>query len=57
MRGNGIDYNQTFSDALKYESARRASSPCRRDRHVGKIQLTSNEPHPQLHHITTLTYV
>ena len=22
MRGNGIDYNQTFSDALKYESAR-----------------------------------
>jgi hypothetical protein len=56
MRGNGIDYNQTSSDALKYESARSlfamsARSPCRRD------SATSNEPHPQLHHITTLTYV
>jgi hypothetical protein len=39
---------------LRRAEVRVGSQPLR---HVGEIQLTSNEPHPQLHHITTLTYV
>ena len=54
MRGNGIDYNQTFSDALKYESARSlfamsARSPCRRDSAYFQRASSSASPHHHAH--------